>query len=78
VVTDSSMTGSVNGVPRHRMVVRFVDAHGDTRWVTKRATTWGALREGEAVTVHYDPAEPGDQRRMVVRSREFGEDRWWR
>lgn len=66
IVTECSVTATVNGVPRHRMVIRFTDTTGTTRWVTKRATTWDPLAEGEQVHVHYDPTAPSAQKRMVV------------
>jgi hypothetical protein len=39
LVTEATQTGTVNQVPRWRVVVRFTDASGATRWVTKHTST---------------------------------------
>jgi len=66
-VTDTYQTGSVNDVPRWRVVVRFVDSAGTTRWVTKRIITWEPPRTGQRVQVYYDPTRPDARRLIFVR-----------
>ena len=66
VVTESSTHGTVNNVPRWRVVVKFVDAAGTTRWFTTHRTTFTPPSVGQPAVVRYDPARPGDTRRIVV------------
>lgn len=66
VVTEVGSHSRINGVPRWRIVVSYADAAGTRRWVTKHATTYSPPRTGRPVVVRYDPARPGDQRRIVV------------
>jgi hypothetical protein len=66
VVTESTTNSTVNNVPRWRIVVRFVDSAGTTRWFTLHETTFSAPSVGQPVTVHFDPARPGDKRRIAV------------
>ncbi|WP_271985690.1 DUF3592 domain-containing protein [Pseudoclavibacter terrae] len=51
-----------------RWTIRFTDHRGQTRWTTP----WGLFHEdslpgiGDQVTVIYDPASPGDERRILI------------
>lgn len=75
--TGTRTTGSVTqGVERpressrviSRWTIQFTDLHGQTRWTTP----WGLFHEdslptaGDTVTVIYDPADPGDERRILI------------
>jgi hypothetical protein len=66
VVTEAVQTGSINNVPRWRVVVRFTDGSGASRLVTQRTTTWHPPSVDQRAVVHFDPSRPGDQRHMVV------------
>lgn len=66
LVTERAQTAMVNNVPRWRVVVRFGDASGTTRWVTKHRTTWDPPQVGQAVDVYFEPSRPDRQRSIVV------------
>jgi hypothetical protein len=66
VITDVTQTGLINDAPRWRVVTRFADTSGITRWVTTHTTTFDPPRAGQGATVHFDPARPGDNRHIVV------------
>jgi hypothetical protein len=66
LVTDREQTALVNNVPRWRVVVRFADASGTTRWVTKHSTTWSPPGVGQSVDVYLDPSRPDRQHDIVV------------
>ena len=65
-VTEVAQTGTVNNVPRWRIVVRFTDPWGATRWVTKHRTTWSPPAPDQQAVVYFNPSRPDDQRHMVV------------
>jgi len=65
-VAEVSQTSMVNNVPRWRIVVRFTDPWGATRWVTKHQTTWDPPAPNQQAVVYFNPARPDDQRHMVV------------
>jgi hypothetical protein len=66
LVADREQTAMVNNVPRWRVVVRFADASGTTRWVTKHSTTRSPPSVGQPVDVYFDPSRPDRQRDIVV------------
>ncbi|RLV50721.1 hypothetical protein D9V37_01795 [Nocardioides mangrovicus] len=66
LITEVSTSESVNNVPRWRIVVRFVDSAGDTRYWVDHRTTYSPPAQGQQVLVHYDPANPGDKRHIVA------------
>jgi hypothetical protein len=48
----------VNNVPRWKVVVRFTDGSGATRWVTKHTTTWDPPSVNQQAAVYFDPSRP--------------------
>lgn len=68
-VTEVRDTGvEVSGLPFLEFTVRFQDAEGTDRWVTKKGTFPPAEqpRAGDPVAVWFDPLAPGDQKRILV------------
>lgn len=47
-------------------VVRYVDAHGTTRWVTRRTSDAGRVGLGLGASVLFDPLAPEDLERIFV------------
>lgn len=66
VITEALNLGTLKHMPRWRLVVRFEDGEGTTRWVVTRARTWSPIEKGDRRIVHFDPKHPGDKRRIVV------------
>ena len=69
VVTSSRHTGlEILDQPVIEFVVRFQDAQGTTRWVTKKSTfdPVALPRVGDATEVVFDPLDPGNLARIRV------------
>lgn len=66
LVTDVGQTGTINNIPHWRVVVRFNDASGETRWVTKRSTTWTPPDVGQQVDVYFDSTRKDDRSDIFV------------
>jgi len=68
-VTEVVATGTeVQGMPRLQFTVKFADASGVSRWVTKKANFPPASvpRAGDDAVVWFDPLNPGDETDIVV------------
>ena len=53
--------------PRYRVTMRFTDQHGTPRWFTQTAPSGSrAMEAGQHLPLHYDAANPGRRRTLVV------------
>jgi hypothetical protein len=68
-VSEVTSTGLIiMGNPQAQLTVRFTDASGTSRWVTKKHVFPPASipRTGDAFTVWYDPLDPGNEKSIVL------------
>jgi hypothetical protein len=68
-VTEVIDTGlEIQDLPRVRFTVRFTDADGVERWVTKKSIfpVASVPREGDPAVVWFDPLNPGDEKGIMV------------
>jgi hypothetical protein len=71
-VTEVHDTGiTSNNAPRVRLTVCFKDAHGTMRFVRRRVsvTRYAGPSVGDHLPLWYDPADPGNEKKIVIGER---------